>query len=469
MSLTNVISLLQNSEYHPKSALLANYEELTSVVSASTHAFFHMIKIASGSDDEPYLIQSDLNFRWSDYEDIMQHYRNMDSKHRAEALGVICFFVHECTHHVDHLITPYGAAFHLANLQEYLSFKTLASRLLQVPDYVSNQPLFQLPRSLCTDQIYSAWSDLAQVTVPLDAWQRTWATKITEGWGGEKRLFELMAGPVEAVTVNNFFYTVRRAGSSIYLGPVAILETRALVHSLCWILFTLGYDHSVDQVQAHRGNHLKQDLLLFMNTYYRKERLRPEYRFLLDLFSRLWGQKSFEELIENMTVQYLFAALILIDGLCWYSLHSAPLGCDVHAINKSPAGRLILAMIYFEDLLRVRTSKGEKLRFDSTVEMLTELDKSDYARKYNLLPVYDCLRATLNEIRRSSPHNFGEFSVALRDHYHHLHSIQGQQMNIRLNHGYNSLLGLPETGNPAYGVCHYVSNQSEARDLLVGL
>ncbi|HEY1936404.1 MAG TPA: hypothetical protein VGJ33_00535 [Candidatus Angelobacter sp.] len=437
-------------------------------LSPPTVGFFNWVKAILNSEDH-YFTVADQNCRWTDHTFLIDKYWQMDSKCRAEALGVVSSFVHETTHHVDHLITPYGAAFHIGSLKESLAFKTFATHLLEAPDCLSNRPLILEPPIQCSHHMQVAWRELRRFTEYMDAGQHTWITRIEEGWGKEKRLFSLMNRTLEAVTVNDFLYTVRPPGTTMYLGPVAILEARAMMHSLCWILFTLGYDHSAEEIPTHPKNPLNDELLLFMHTFYRREELRPEYRLVIDLLSGIWGQECFEDLIQNMSIQYLFSAFMLIDGLCWYALQSPPSACDVHEINKSPVARLLLAMIYFEDNVALAVSKGDKFRCESTAAMLTEMEQSSYMRERHLLPVADCLKVTLDEGKRCIFLGYDDLKVSLREHFDHLLRIQQTQMTIRLTHGYNSLLGLPQTGNPALGAHPYVSSESEARDLLQGL
>jgi hypothetical protein len=465
MPISDVITFLRNSEYRPRSASLANYQDLMFSLSPPTVAFFNWVKVILNSEDR-YLTVADLNCRWTDHDILVRHYWQMNSECRAEALGVVSFFVHETTHHVDHLITPYGAAFHIGSLKESLAFKTFAMHLLEAPGCLSNRPLILEPPIKCSDRMHVAWKELGPFTKRMDACQGTWITRIEEGWDKEKRLFTLMNRTLEAVTVNNFLYTVRPPGTRTYLGPVAILEARAMMHSLCWILFTLGYDHSAEEIRPHPKNPLKDELLLFMHTFYRREELRPEYRMVIDLLSGLWGEKCFEDLIQNMSIQYLFTVFMLIDGLCWYALQSPPSACEIHEINKNPVTRLLLAMIYFENNVVRAVSKGEKFRRESTAAMLIEMEQSSYMREYHLLPVADCLKATLNETQRCIHLGYDDLNVPLREHFDNLLRIQQTQMSIRLTDGYNSLLGLPQTGNPALGAHPYISSESEARDLL---
>ena len=406
-------------------------------LSPPTVAFFNWVKAILNSEDR-YLTVADLNCRWTDHDLLIRHYWRMDSERRAEALGVVSFFVHETTHHVDHFITPYGAAFHIASLKESLAFRTFATNLLEAPGCLSNRPLILEPPMQCSNHTHVAWSELGRFTTRLDACQRTWMTRIEEGWGKDKRLFSLMNRTLEAVTVNNFLYTVRPPGTSTYLGPVAILEARAMMHSLCWILFTLGYDHSAEEIRPNPRNQLKEELLLFMNTYYRREELKPEYRLVIDLFSGLWGQKCFEDLIRNMSIQYLFTVFILIDGLCWYALQSPPSECDVHEINKNPVARLLLAMIYFEGKV-MAIPKSQKFRRESTAAMLTEMEESSYMEQHLLLPVAECLKVTLDEIQNCIRSGYDGLDLVLRDHFDRVLRIQERQMTIRLTHGYNSL------------------------------
>lgn len=429
--------------------------------------FFNWLKAVLNSEEQ-YLTVADLNCRWADHDVLIRRYWQMDHEQRAEALGVVCFFVHETTHHLDHLITPYGSAFHIASLKETLAFKTFAKHLLDTPENLSNRPLILEPPIRRSNPIHAAWRELGLFTKRMDAWQHTWITKVEEGWDGENRIFRVMNRSLEAVTVNNFFYTMRTPGTKDYLGPVAILEARAMMHSLCWILFILGYDHSPEVIQPHPKNSLKDELLLFMHTFYRREELRSEYRLVIDLFAGLWGLERFEELIQKMSVQHLFTVFLLIDGLCWYALQSPPSTCDVHEINKSPIARLLLAMIYLEDTILPPGLKGEKVRRDSTVEMLMEIEHSSYITQKYLLPVEDCLKVTLAETQKCIDLGYGNLNASLREHFDRLFRIHQKQMRIRLTHGYNSLLGLPETGNPSLSEHHYVSTESEARDLLQG-
>jgi hypothetical protein len=121
--------------------------------------------------------------------------------------------------------------------------------------------------------LQQSWNGLCRWTYVLDAWQQTWATEVQDGWRGEASLLRLLRKAAQPINVNDVFPSLKMPGCVEYVKPATILETRALIHSLCWILYTLGYNHDLNQPQGDNVStqHLKHALGIFLNSFYRRE------------------------------------------------------------------------------------------------------------------------------------------------------------------------------------------------------
>jgi hypothetical protein len=247
-----------------------------------------------------------------------------------------------------------------------------------------------------------------------------------------------------------------------YLKPSTILESRALIHSLRWILYNLGHTSNLEVVRD--GPDIKEELVLFLNSFYSPERVSPDYSFLLNLFAHIWEENTFANLIRRMPLPNLDSVLMFIDGLCWYSLQAPPPADDSSPWNASPVVRLVIAIKCFEGLLEELSEKGKKLPRTPVAQFLTDLDQHPLVEKNGLLTVERNLEYALEKLRWAQEVNKSENRHgAMMRHFDYIFEVQIRQIENRLPDGYNSHQGMPQDGNPM----SRISDNKDAKHLLM--
>jgi hypothetical protein len=115
-----------------------------------------------------------------------------------------------------------------------------------------------------------------------DGGMRPRAEAITPGWLDDTNPLYVLDRELQRVRVRSFLNTVTVPDEQDwYLRPATVLETRALVHCLRWILHLFG-----------GGERAREPLLLYLNRFYSRETIEPDYRLLLDLLASGWEAEN---------------------------------------------------------------------------------------------------------------------------------------------------------------------------------
>ena len=256
----------------------------------------------------------------------------------------------------------------------------------------------------------------------------------------------LLGSRLGAVSVHGYFSSVPLpTDPRRYVTPTAILEARALSHVLLHIRRVLGGGELADG-----------EVRRYWRTFYGKL-TAPEYTFEVDLLAGVFHQPSFDALLENHRGAQLDQLLRITTGLCWFALHAVPGGS---AYNADPVGRLLVGVRETEQHALERRATAP-----SMADYLAAIDARDGERPEprgfltadeNIALSIELIHGALTDLEQSPEQG------ALERHFAALLTATVRQLGRRRGQGYASRLGLPEAGNPFFGI----DDDQDAEDLL---
>src|SRR5262249_52519736 len=141
--------------------------------------------------------------------------------------------------------------------------------------------------------------------------------------------------------------------------------------------------------------------------------------------------------------------LLSVQACCWYALQAPPPMNDKSLHNSNPIARLLLSLKGAEN-----TINANKF-FAHIPQFLDSLDKSTDAANLFFTPISSILEYCLKyleyiiEVNRESNTN-----QEIKAHFDRVFDTQAGQISQRYKSEYHyaSLIGLPETGNPMFGI-----------------
>jgi hypothetical protein len=338
--------------------------------------------------------------RWADDPPLMRAFRALPKADRVGVLGFVTFILHEMTHHIDFLTTPFGLNFHSKTIREYWSMQDFAPVLLENPEliparliefdahfaavYSAGKDAVEIPWYSMADwdssELKSYWETLKDQVITLEAWGdastvRPLGHQIALGWAGNTEPQRLFGHELECVTVNGFLASIRPQGvKDWYVRPLTLLETRAVANSLKWLLYLLGPD---GQAEVHR----------YLVAIYRRPDLPKDYLYLLDLISGGFGYESIESLVAGASRQVLEQVLMCSVTSCWFALQAPPPMDENSLLAANPMMRLLSVLHVLEDF----TSGRSHGTFASFVELAEAIDRTELARELNLHSINEIL------------------------------------------------------------------------------
>ena len=236
----------------------------------------------------------------------------------------MCWFltalVHELVHYCDFLTTPFGADFYRRTLREYLAFQTLVPHLLRHPQLIPEGRLVDAdPESMAMLPVEAqeAWNELCTQMWYFEAIGdggaiRPRSDRIVEGWGEKQEPLSILGRKIKPVTVRDFYITIEIPDTSgWYLRPLAVLEARAVAHSLMWLSYLF-----------HSTEHAQSDVLRYFRVFYTRQGQLADYTFLLNLAARLSGRDKFDSYIEDMNLGLIHRMCEIVASVGWYALRA---------------------------------------------------------------------------------------------------------------------------------------------------
>jgi hypothetical protein len=398
-------------------------------------------------------------------------YNELDDNERVRFLGFYTIDPHELTHHIDFMTTPFGTNFHCKALQEYLIFQQFASELLKNPKIINNRmrlldfdSVVSAKSNKVSNKLNEKWKLLKKKILFSDAYFRIGKDIVSSSTYSKihnlskiDKYFRILGENHEIVIVNEFMITIKIPGDhNHYLRPITILETRALAHSLRWILDQLG------------NNELAlMQLVNYLKTFYTHELISPDYDFVLGLFLNKIGKINLTNYagLEKVNPKGISLFLYLISWFCWYALQAPPLVDSRSSLAaSSPVFRFLLALRYFLDenldfCRRLLYEESDLTNVFSTItSFFSNLDlhfRNEIINNENvgLLPVDKCMNDSLKMVNYMQDLLLKSVMPAeIKKHFGDILRIQRYQLTKRIDNGYYYYfpIGLPPSGNPLY-------------------
>ncbi len=433
--------LLAEIGYRPRTlALELRGPDLLRSLSVDAHAFlFEALEI---DDEQKGITYGQMYGRgWAKEPKLLSRFERLSSAARTEVLAFVTFYVHELTHHIDHIATPFGANLHVKTIREYWSMQDFAPKLLEHPELIPPRLVDfddHIRSRVIPDEMRQSWEALRGQVFTFEAWGDAATVephrlRITKGWPGSTEPVHLFGAAFERIMVHGFFATLAVPDQmGWYLRPLSLLESRAVAHSLLWCLHLLG--------EAGRGS-----VHDYFTSLYPRDSREPDYFFLLDALSRAFGLDRFETVLDRGTSLQLSQVLKLTSATAWYALQAPPPLSPESALLSSPAARLLLVLKFVEEAM----SAGQTFR--SFVDLANQLDATAHARQLGfrgIAEVLDYSVRVVHEVRHLNEER--TWNPNVRVHFDHVLDLVEAELHRR--NDYTSLVGMPENGNPIFGV-----------------
>jgi hypothetical protein len=431
MSLHRLKAELGAAEFAPHAQALGPPLDLTTVMPPAAAVFF-----ASTWPEGPTGFDMMLGGSWD--EDTMADYRELSAEDRMAVLACVGFLNHELVHRVDLLATPFGASFHGKACLETIGLLLEGAELISALERQEPwRPLRDIP-PVAEKLVVSDGMDMLNARVRwFDALRGAAAKHLQPGWMSDPGVLSLAGVDCERVMVHELMPTVLVPDADgAYLRPLTILESRAVALTGLLLLDRLGGD-----------DYAATEVARFLETFYTPREAFPDYRFLLDLFLRLWARDDLLSLTAERGAVGLTGLLKTVSVVGWYGLHATPEANSEAPLNASPMLRVVIAMQELIDYL----GKGNTLL--EGVPFLDAVDRCDRAGALGLSTSRETLDYSLHYVRGVRRHNqIANPHPHLLAHFDRILALQEGQIERRLEHGYKFAAGLPEDGSVLRGL-----------------
>jgi len=431
MSLHRLRAALSTAEFTPHTLTLGSNPDLASVLPPAASAFLKRTWPGGATMRDLLAVEP-----WDAA--TMADYKELAPDERVAVLAFVGFPNHELVHRVDFLSTPFGVAFQGRACLETIGLLLDGAELIaELEHREPSRPLRDIP-PVAEKFIVSEGVEILNARVRwFDALRGAAPKYLQPGWMSDPGALSVANVELERVMVHELMPTLLvPGGEGAYVRPLTVLESRAVALTGLLLLNRLGGD-----------GYAAVEVARFLETFYTPREAFPDYRFLLDLFTGLWGRDDLPTLAEGRGSVGLTAILKSISVVGWYGLHASPEAKSEALLNASPILRVVVAM---RDLLaEIRDGN----QFFEAVPFLNGIDTSDQAAALGLTSSRETLAYCshyLTHIRRYNaqvnPH------PELLEHFEAILSIQQDQINRRLEYGYSFAAGMPDDGSVLSGL-----------------
>jgi hypothetical protein len=443
MSLAQVLDAFDKIAYSPRLLQLMFPPCLTEQLSPSARAFLQIAYDKAG-----YTVVDLAGDDWKDDDLTTDFFARCNEDVRTEILAFLTLFVHEYTHRIDFLISPFGLQYYVNSLREYWLVQEFFPRILDDPRTVDTVKFMAAfgeeidEPALLDTGAKELWSELEGIIHIFYAWGdvstiRPIGKYIESGWSDSIRgeFYPFGSGiALEPVTILRMFHTFRSPGNDKfwYLRPLTIFETKAVINSLMFILHLFG----------ERG-------LEYCRQYYervylrRRAELPQDYFFLLDLSARMYNADDFQALLNKGSYPILRSTLIILSSICWFALQAPPHLKEEDQRTGNPILRLLLAFSFMSAYV-----KGQTNAEGSAAEILLRLDGSKNAESLYVKPASEIVTGCCKVLRWIMETNEKRtWNPDVRQHFNHIFSVMLPHFEAR-EPNYVSRLGMPDEGSP---------------------
>lgn len=351
--------------------------------------------------------------------DQLRQFRRLSPTAKADVLAFETLQLHELTHIVDLLTTPFGATFHGFFADEFVTISPILEYLSEHPEIDLAPPFRELTPDLPhwteslgrlrkTDRFFRAMRDVNPAEIKLG-----WKTLDSER-------IPLYGNPLTQVTVLGEIFTVLVPWSGRdFLRISSILEARALANCLRHLINRFRNDVELAREELHR----------YLEVLYSRQHVRRDYWLLLDLLAGLCGKPDYPSLIADQDDTRLFDQVpSLLSAITWFALH----GPDSEV-------RCIMAILGLQSLSR------QGVHFDDAGELLDALEKF-FPNK----PDVDTARLLVLQALRNQQAqlDFTAVDREVKEHLDYTYSVLIHQIGRQVGTRWVNPLGMPWDGNP---------------------
>jgi len=447
MALEDILPRFDKVSFTPRTLQINYPRDLTEGLSLDARTFFQI-----AYNKNAMTVLDWTNGKWKDDQLSLDFFFRSDQETRTEILAFLTLFIHEYTHRIDFLISPFGLQYYVNTFREYWRLQEFFPQALDNPNTVDKiRFLVAFKENLAEEthaeqRLKEMWEDLEPIIHAFYAWGDVSDIKpmgkfITEGWSNEIKGVVDPFGvgvPMEPITVLTFFHTFRIPGADKlwYLRPLTIFETKAVVNSILFILYLLGEKGVEECLHYYERVYLS-----------RRSQFPQDYFFLLDLGARIYKEEDFHSLLKLRNFEMLRSILLILSTICWYALQAPPplKGEDVRSSN--PILRLWLGFMFFTGIARRKIN----VPFNSTAEALLYLDEwkgaGSFYQKSITEIIPSCRKVIENMIQMNQKYTW---NPDVKSHFRHILELM-QPHFVDRDLSYVSYLGMPDSGNPLFG------------------
>jgi hypothetical protein len=384
--------------------------------------------------------------RWVEDPDLLRQFKRLTNDEKLEVLCLFTAPIHECRHHFDMVLTPFGARFYFTLAQEYLDFQLFSPFLLQNQDEIQPGPLIEFVERL---------ENLGK-GVP-EEWKKEWDAVLRQilAFGpcidfrgihptvksvvrDDKTTMRFVGMEMEMVRVNGLAVSFSpKARPDWYMRASTLLEGRAVIASLAWIIWNLeGYEE------------LGSLLCQYVSMLYPPDE-NHDYRFLLDIAATWMRCTTIEDAFQRLDIATIRDHLFMVDSAAWFGLHAGPKLKDGQALNEN----LFVRFIYALQEIEIAYNRG----YDgSPLELLAKIEGAERAKALNIVPFDSAVGNSITFLQIALDNTLPQiWQTQIQDHFQTIFDQLKKALSIRLNEGYVTPLAAAYKGN----VLLYVAEQ----------
>ncbi len=444
----NVLSQLGRFSFQPRTLEINIPNKLFGEI-LSFRAFMQLQYDKTG-----FTIYDFTNDEWPNDKRVVNYFWNLPQEERTKILVCITSFIHELTHKIDFLTSPFGLQFYVNTIREYSILQEFFPQILDNKRTVNKlRFLASFSEKLSENDLdfkvlNQYWGELGEIinffyamgdasTIPV------LSKYIKDGWSKDiKGSLDLYnrGYPLKLVTVSNFFHTFQAPNTKKfwYLRPVSIFEAKAITNSILFIFHLLG------------ESGINEAIFYFEKIYIKREdskKPKEDYLFILNYVSIILGFDSFYQALKSKDFKKIKHILYTTSSACWYALQAPPHLKDENYLVGNPITRLYVAIRGIADVTFGKT-KGN---FESISDILNQIDDTEIAKSYRIKPLNNIIPDCIKIIDYFAQYNEKNiWNPEVKNHFNHILKIMRPHFENR-EITYSSLLSTPNSGNPLIG------------------
>jgi hypothetical protein len=378
-------------------------------------------------------------YRFCDAPVLLAKFLELSDPDRTQVLTVYTLGLHEGRHLLDCTTTPFAARFYTMLVQEYLTFQRCSPYLLQHQDVIPAGPVGTLPQRLADagktipEEERPYWGSftatLANLQGAIDV--RGLAAPRTDGIATDEPPVRAGGLSYQAVRVRDRVVTYEPSNHPHwYLRASTLLEGRAVIASLLWIIHTLGLGAPVGKI-----------LHSYLRDNYGPDK-SYDYRFLLDATAAASGHADLDTMLRQDSIEVLRYRLHLMDNAAWFALQAGFHVGDDQVVRPESIFRRYLFAI---GKLQRAFVEGSAI---PPYQILAEAETSAHASQAMVASTDDALTSAIKVIDGTEPNVAQIWQSQIAEHFRHVLGVVRAALVRRRGDGIAFPPGAPVNGNP---------------------